>query len=211
MSTNLNEFKDIVKAEASIKNKLVMDIMKKDRTEEETLLVIQGIRDLILQNGADMRLRITSNDRAIYIAHTIDIVLGMIAKTWIDISDLKMDTPEEVLAVQATIVERSMNVYNDNVAMTKNIEDIQLTIVEILNRSKKEDPIDSRYALLFDSIDYTAMKYIQFAASHIHAMMCNEEGNPLSGDVNKDIANIIVVDNIFSDITIFDVGDADVD
>lgn len=211
MSTNLNEFKDIVKAEASIKNKLVMDIMKKDRTEEETLLVIQGIRDLILQNGADMRLRITSNDRAIYIAHTIDIVLGMIAKTWIDISDLKMDTPEEVLEVQSSIVERSMNVYNDNVAMTKNIEDIQLTIVEILNRSKKEDPIDNRYALLFDSIDYTAMKYIQFAASHIHAMMCNEEGNPLSGDVNKDITNIIVVDNIFSDITIFDVGDADVD
>lgn len=211
MSTNLNEFKDIVKAEASIKNKLVMDIMKKDRTEEETLLVIQGIRDLILQNGADMRLRITSNDRAIYIAHTIDIVLGMIAKTWIDISDLKMDTPEEVLEVQSSIVERSMNVYNDNVAMTKNIEDIQLTIVEILNRSKKEDPIDNRYALLFDSIDYTAMKYIQFAASHIHTMMCNEEGNPLSGDVNKDITNIIVVDNIFSDITIFDVGDADVD
>ena len=36
-------------------------------------------------------------------------------------------------------------------------------------------------------------------------------GGIVTGFVNKDIANIIVVDNIFSDITIFDVGDADVD
>lgn len=205
---NLDQFKEITKQQASVKNNLVMGIMKKDKTEEELKHITEKIKDISMNPP-----RLTVSDdpsKAVYICHTIDLVISMIAKTWIDVSDITFNSEQDVIDAKSVILERSMNVFNDSDAMIKHIENLQIIIVEILSRGNTKDtPVGNRYSMLFPG-ELDLLGYIQNVIGYVHFAHCQEPDNTLSGDVNADIQNIIIVDNIFSDITLFDVGDENV-
>lgn len=197
----------------------------KPNTDENNLAAIKSLLcNIVSPNTLEERkvhsgfvTAVEGKDQYVYILHTFEMMLSVIVKSWIKIDEV-IDKPIiEYTEEEAKNILSKLNVMlldkinTSDEFLIEKIDELKIFISELIarnNEAGKKLSLNERYSPIFDTINSNLVDFgvSMMSMSFMVGTKVIDSMKELTGDIPEYVKHVLIVDNIFNNITVLDIG-----